>query len=159
MERTRFVYRFAALLLCLLGGFGVAKSAVTLVISHPGGTSTRFALYTCPKVLFTADSVFVVSPVASFRFAASSVLKCTYDKSTTGVSSATPSEKYRMAGDLLLFDPSVKASSVRLFTSGGTAVSVELQETGDGLSLSLSSLAPGVYLCKAGSQTIKITRP
>lgn len=159
MERKRIVYRFAALVLCLFGVVVTAQSAVTLVIAHPDGTSIRVELRTSPKALFTADSAFVVSRTISLGFVASEVGKCTYENVVTDISVAMPSEQFRMSGDLLIFDATVKASSVRLFTAGGTALSMELDDTGNGLSLSLSSLSPGVYLCRVGNQTFKISKP
>lgn len=159
MKSKRIVSRVASLALCLFGVVGAAKSAVTLAVAHPDGTFTRVALNTSPKVMFTTDSVFVVSPVASFGFVASEVVKCTYENVLTDVTTATPSEKFRTAGDLLVFDGTVKASSVRLFTAGGTSVPVVLSDTGNGLTLSMSSLPPGVYMCRVGGKTFKITKP
>jgi len=159
MRRNVFLRCFLPLFGGVLSLSSLAQSPATLVICHPGGTSTRVALYTYPKVKFSADSVLIISSVATYHFVVSSVKRLTYEGVWNGIPSIPGSAGVHIEGDCLLFDTTVPASSVRLFSSDGKALTVTLLERGGRRCLSLSSLPAGVYVCKAGHQTFKIAKP
>jgi len=133
--------------------------AQTLVLHHPGGTTTDVELFTQPRVQFEGDKVLITSTVLNMEFAKTDVLRFTYKGSSMGVSAPKADADMSRDGDRLVFHNVKAADQVAVYTANGIRVPVRLQRSGTDATLSLSQIPTGVYLLSVNGRTSKFTRP
>lgn len=139
---------------------GLAQKKSTLVLWNKDNTQTRVQLSTRPQVRITSDSLLVISPVATLRYAAADVLRFTYENVvSTNILSLSTNEKLRLTGNALLFSGNVKADAVKLFTLDGRSLPVSLQATNGGWKLSLTDVPAGSYVLNVEGRTCKFVKP
>ncbi len=135
-----------------------AQKNSTLVLWHADGTQTRIELFKKPQVTFDGDMICFNSPILNVQYPASDVLKFTYEGLTTAINSPQAAVSYRQDGERILFDSSVKPSSIALYTADGARVPVSLQPTSQGAVLSLSGIPSGVYFLSVNGKTSKFMK-
>ena len=136
----------------------MAQGNATLVLWHADGRTTDVELYTQPQVLFQNDSVFVMSSVVDLKYADREILRFTYKGKGTGINTPKANVNYSQDGDCLVFHGITSTDKVALYTTNGIHVPVHLIVTGDGVTLSLASIPPGVYILNVNGKTSKITK-
>lgn len=130
----------------------------TLHVWKADGTTTDIRLYTRPLVTFEGDKVVITSPVATFTYDAREVLRFTYSGTETAVRRPKGDASYRQEGKLLIFDAKVKSSEIHLFSEDGKRLPTRVQNVHGRPTLSLSTLAAGVYVLSVNGQTSKILK-
>lgn len=145
------------LFLALLSSHGTM--AQTLVLHHPGGTTTDVELFTQPRIEFQGDRVLITSPVLNIEYPKTEVLRFTYKGSTLAVTSPKAEADVSRDGDRLVFHNVKAADQVAVYTAKGIRVPVRLTCTGSDAVLSLSQIPQGVYLLSVNGRTSKFTRP
>lgn len=135
-----------------------AQKNSTLVLWHADGTQTRIELLKQPQVTFDGDMICFNSPVLNLQYPASNVLKFTYEGLTTAISDPQAELSFHQDGERILFDSSVKPSSIALYTADGARVPVSLQSTANGAVLSLSGIPSGVYFLSVNGKTSKFMK-
>lgn len=146
-----------ALLLVLIGS--TRAFAQTLVLHHPGGTTTDVELYTQPRVEFQGDMVVITSPVLNMEYPKDEVLRFTYKGGSLSVSGPKGDADVSHDGDRLVFHNVKPTDQVAVYTASGIRVPVHLQRSGSDAALSLSQIPTGVYLLSVNGRTSKFTRP
>lgn len=135
-----------------------ADDPVMLIIHLSDGTVQSIKLYTRPQVTFEGDRVVFTSPVATFSYDAQQVLRFTYSGNATSIRNPKSEASFRKEGEQVIFDASVKASDVQLFTEDGKQLATSLSIANGRSSLSLKTLPAGVYLLKVNGRTSKIMK-
>lgn len=137
----------------------MAQGNATLVLWHADGTTTDVALYLMPKVEFLNDKVLITSSVLDMEYPKENILRFSYKGSGTSISSPRNEADYSQEGDRLVFHGITSTDKVAIYTTNGIRVSARLIATGDGVTLSLSSIPQGVYVLSVNGKTSKFTRP
>ena len=130
----------------------------TLVLHHADGTTTDIALFTQPRVTFTADKLLVMSPVLNLEYPAESVLRFTYKGEGTGIALPQNEVDYAQKDGLLVLNGVAAADCVAVYTTNGIRVPVRLIGHEGGLVLPLSSIPQGVYILSVNGRTSKFTK-
>ena len=149
------------LTLAMMLGMGIhalAQGNATLVLWHPGGTTTEVELYKQPRVQFMNDSVFITSTVLDMKYRADEVLRFSYKGEGTGIALPQSETVYSQEDGRLVFHGVKSTDHVALYNANGIRVPVRLSTSGDGMSLSLSSIPQGVYVLSVNGKTSKFTK-
>lgn len=149
----------SVMLLIMTAMTSFAQGNATLVLWHADGTTTDVALYLMPKVAFQNDKVVITSAVLDMEYPKSNILRFTYKGSGTGIAAPKTEANYSQEGDRLVFHGVGSADKVVIYTTNGIRVPVRLSASGDGVTLSLSSIPQGVYVLSVNGKTSKFTRP
>lgn len=142
-----------------------AQEQATLVLWHADGTKTRVELFKQSKIYFSTmdgkDIVDVYAETANIHldFPADNVLKVTYENTpVTGITAPALSASYRQEGERIYFDSSVSSEKIALYNSSGVSVPIHVQQTEQGMVLSLSSIPSGVYILSVNGKTSKFVK-
>ena len=136
----------------------MGQSDVALVMWHPDGSTTDVELYTQPQVLFQNDSVFVTSPVADLKYAASDVLRFTYKGNGTGIESPKMERNVTQENGQLVFNGVENMDDIALYTIDGMRVPVRLLQGDGNVFLPLNSIPKGMYVLNVNGKTSKFTK-
>ncbi len=147
-----------ALLLLPLSVVAQTTSNATLVLHHADGTTTDIALFTQPRVTFTADKLLVMSPVLNLEYPAENVLRFTYKGEGTGITSPQSDAEFSQENGQMVFHGITAADRVAVYTTNGIRVPVRLVTYDGGLALPLSSIPQGVYILSVNGKTSKFTK-
>jgi len=139
--------------------YGQQASAQTLVLHHPGGTTTDVELYTQPRVEFVGDKVLITSTVLNMEYPKDQVLRFTYKGGSLGVTAPKTEADMSRDGDRLVFHNVKGTDQVAVYTANGIRVPVRLQRSGNTAMLPLSQIPTGVYLLSVNGRTSKFTKP
>ena len=146
--------------LLLLGlPFFQRMTAQTLVLHHPGGTTTDVELYTQPRVEFQGDKVVITSPVLNIEYPKTEVLRFTYKGTPVSISAAKDKADVSRDGDRLVFHGVKANDKVAVYTTDGIRVPVRLTRSATDATLTLSQIPKGVYLISVNGRTSKFTKP
>lgn len=138
---------------------GQNTMAQTLVLHHPGGTTTDVELFTQPRIEFQGDKVVITSTVLNIEYPKEQVLRFTYKGSPQGISAPRGDANVSRDGDRLVFHNVKATDQVAVYTANGIRVSVRLSRNGTDAILTLSQIPTGVYLLSVNGRTSKFTRP
>ena len=134
--------------------------AQTLVLHHPGGTTTDVELYTQPRIEFQGDKVLITSPVLNMEYPKAEVLRFTYKGSTlTNIKASKTEADVSRDDDRLVFHHINAQDQVAVYTLNGIRVPVRLTRSGSDATLPLSQIPKGVYLLSVNGRTSKFTMP
>lgn len=134
--------------------------AQTLVLHHPGGTTTDVELFTQPRIEFLGDRVLITSTVLSMDYAKADVLRFTYKGST-----ATAIDKVKQQADVtqldgkLVFHGIKAADKVAVYTANGVRLPIRLSVSGTDAVLPLNAIPKGVFLLSVNGRNSKFTKP
>lgn len=147
------------ILLLLFVSPAVGLRAQTLVLHHPGNTTTEVDLFTMPRIEFEGDRVLITSTVLDMEYPKDQVLRFTYKGTvTTAVGTQRAEADYSRDGDRLVFRGIKADDQIAVYTSNGIRVPVSLTRSGSTAALSLSAIPKGVYLLSVNGRTSKFTR-
>ena len=146
---------FLMTMLCL----GQRAMAQTLVLHHPGGTTTDVELFTQPRVEFQGDKVLITSTVLNMEYPKDQVLSFTYKGSPQGVNPPKAEADVSHDGGRLVFHGIKASDQVAFYTANGIRVPVRLIRSGSDATLTLSQIPQGVYLLSVNGRTSKFTKP
>ncbi len=142
-------------------GMGIpalAQGNATLVLWHPGGTTTEVELYKQPRVQFLNDSVFITSTVLDMKYPANEILRFSYKGEGTGIAMPQSETAYSQEDGRLVFKGVKSTDHVALYNANGIRVPARLSTAGNEVSLSLSSIPQGVYVLSVNGKTSKFTK-
>lgn len=140
--------------------FAAGMQAQTLVLHHPGGTTTDVELYTQPRIEFQNDRVLITSTVLSMEYPKQDVLRFTYKGSViTSIEQPRAEADYTRDAGQLVFHGIKQVDKVAVYTANGICVPVNITRRGSDVSLPLSQIPQGVYLLSVNGRTSKFTKP
>ena len=134
----------------------------TLVLWHADGTTTDVALSNMPKVEFTGDKVRITSYILDMEYPRTDIIRFTYKDDAiiqVGIDQTPQSPDFTREGDRLVFHGVRSTDKVAVYTTDGKRVPVNLSESTEGVTLSLSSIPRGVYILNVNGKSSKFTRP
>lgn len=139
----KFTLSLAAL--CICGGMLAAPTALSVNLKD--GTKATYALSDKPKVTFSGSDMLITAASASTTYALADVATFTFSE-TSGIDEVIAGSDivYRYDGNTF----ECEGQDIRVFNLSGA----QLLEGRD--SVSLESLANGVYVVLAGKQAIKV---
>ena len=146
------------ILLLLFVSTTVGMRAQTLVLHHPGNTTTEVDLFTMPRIEFEGDRVLITSTVLDMEYPKDQVLRFTYKGGSLDINSPKSEADYSRDGDRLVFRGIKADDQIAVYTSNGIRVPVSLTRSGSTAALSLSAIPKGVYLLSVNGHTSKFTR-
>lgn len=150
---------FSAITTVLVAAAGGQRAtAQTLVLHHPGGTTTDVELFTQPRVEFLGDKVVITSTVLNMEYPKGQVLRFTYKGGSMAVNAPKAEADMSRDGDRLVFHNVKATDQVAVYTAKGIRVPVRLTRSGNDVALSLSQIPTGVYLLSVNGKTSKFTK-
>lgn len=151
--------RLTTLLFLLLTTLcGTTAQGQTLVLWHPGGSTTDVELYTQPKVLFQDGKVIVTSAVANLEYDAKNILRFTYKGISTGISSSSVKSGYTQENDCLVFHDVKSTDKIALYKPNGIRIPARIIIQGTDAMLPIAQIPSGVYLLSVNGRTSKFTK-
>lgn len=139
--------------------FGQRSMAQTLVLHHPGGTTTDVELYTQPRIEFLDDRVLITSPVLNMDYAKDDILRFTYKGgTTTTVMDVKKQADCTQQGGQLVFHGITQKDKVAVYNANGVRLPVSLTVSGSDATLTLNAIPKGVYLLTVNGRTSKFTK-
>lgn len=132
-----------------------------LVLWHANGSQTVIGLYKEPRLTFDAKSIIVYSPVLEMTFPKSEILKYTFeDKAAeTAIEMIRKDQlEFLVTSTQIIVKGPVSNAKVFLFNISGKIIPVSVNHVGEGIQISLSSIAKGIYVLSVGDQSIKFSK-
>ena len=152
------------LTLLLLFCAGLTMQAQTpkqqLVVWQKNGDKVRFDLAELPETTFTNGQLVVTTSKTTVYYQLENILRYTYEGVKTAID-LMPNERSVVVsrdGDAVTFENLKAGTTVSIYAANGTLVEQLTAAEGQPLRCSVSSHPNGVYLVKAGSQTIKLLK-
>lgn len=137
-------------------------AAPQLVVWQKNGEKVYYLLSDQPETTFE-DGLLVISTQSgtTVNYQLKNVLRYTYENVATGVD-LLPSERsieVSRDGDAVTYRNLPEGTAVSLYSAGGMLL--EQRKAGDGQSLTISvaNRPSGIYIVKAGKETIKLMKP
>ena len=143
-------------LLLIVGG--LKAQGQTLVLWHSDGTTTDVERFTQPNIQFKNKKVYVTSSVVSFEYDEKDVVRFTYKKIDTGITSPLPNTDYSQESGQIVFHDIKSTDKIALYKTNGILVPIHLNIHGDNATLPLSSIPSGIYLLNVNGRTSKFTK-
>lgn len=134
--------------------------AQTLVLHHPGGTTTDVELFTQPRIEFEGDRVLITSAVLNMEYPKTDILRFSYKGGiTSSVAEVRQQADVTQRDDRLVFHNVKATDQVAVYTANGVRLPVSLNVRGTDAALPLNAIPKGVYLLSVNGRTSKFTRP
>ncbi len=146
---------------CILASLCCGQRAIaqTLVLHHPGGTTTDVELFTQPRVEFQGDRVLITSSVLNMDYAKTDILCFTYKgKAEVAVKDVKKQADYTQRDGQLVFHGVTGHDKVAVYTANGLRLPVSLTFSGSDAAISLNAIPKGVYLLSVNGRTSKFTK-
>ena len=135
-------------------------SAQTLVLHHPGGTTTDVELFIQPRIEFQGDRVLITSSVLVMDYAKEDILRFTYKGGTTvAVKDVKKQADCTQRDGQLVFHGITGQDKVAVYNANGVRMPIRLTVSGNDATLSLNAIPKGVYLLSVNGRTSKFTKP
>ena len=132
-----------------------------LVVWQKNGEKTYFELNEMPETTFENGFLVIRSSKATASFHLEDILRYTYIGVNTSIEQL-PSERAIIIakdGDGVTFRNLREGSTVNVYSADGMLVEQHTAIAGQPLSISIAHRTPGVYIVKAGKETIKLMKP
>ena len=143
------------LLCCGLPAF--AQSAATLlVVTQTDGTKSTFPLAEKPEITFSGNDCVFKSTEAELTVSRANIADFHFIKQSTAINGPETDGIYAeliAPGTVLI--RGVEPADVSVFDVNGTAVRAVVSGTKEALTVSVANLAPGVYILKFASYSLK----
>lgn len=153
-----------SLTLLLLFFAGLTMQAQTpkqqLVVWQKNGDKVRFDLAELPETTFKNGQLVVTTSKTTVYYQLENILRYTYEGVKTAID-LMPHERSVVVsrdGDAVTFENLKAGTTVSVYAANGTLVEQLTAAEDQPLRCSVSSHPNGVYLVKAGSQTIKLLK-
>lgn len=147
--------------ICSLMALTGASAYKCLVLQHADGTQTVIGLYKEPRITFDANSFIIHSPVLDMTFPKENVVKYTFEDrgGDTANETVPPNMLHIEVSALEIHISGYKEKSpVSLYDITGKKLPVVMKGSESFLTISLSSLASGIYIVKIGDQSFKFSK-
>lgn len=160
MEKKRLILILTALLSLLPSMTWAQTGKQHLVVWQKNGEKVRYDLAELPETSFEDGWLIITTSKTTVEYQLANILRYTYEGVNTAVE-LLPNERsvsVNQEGDAITFQNLKAGTTVSIYTANGTLVEQQTATEGLPLTLSVSQRPAGVYLVKAGSQTIKLLR-
>ena len=131
-----------------------------LVVWQKNGDKVRYNLAELPETSFENGLLIITTSKTTEKYQLANILRYTYEGVNTAVD-LLPNERsvsVNKEGDVITFQNLKVGTTVSIYAANGTLVEQQTASEGQPLTLSISQRPAGVYLVKAGSQTIKLLK-
>ena len=136
-------------MLMLIAALGASAAGTALKVSFIDGKSVTYVLSEKPKVTFSGDNMNIVSSTASTSYQRSEISSITFVQAQSAISDIQANNTTYSFIDNVFES---QGSEISVFSVRGSMVAHGVN------SLSLESLQSGIYIVKAGNQSIKICK-
>ena len=153
---------FTILLLMLAMATWAQNATPRLVVWHKSGEKTYFELNEMPETTFEDGLLVIRSSKASASFQLENILRYTYEGVSPSAIDLLPSERAVIIakdGDAVTFRNLPDGTSVSVYSANGMLVEQRTVTAGQPLTISIAQHPAGVYVVKAGKETIKLMKP
>ena len=136
--------------------------APRLVVWQKSGEKTYFELNEMPETTFEDGLLVIRSSTASASFQLENILRYTYEGVSPSAIDLLPSERAVILakdGDGVTFRNLPDGTSVSVYSANGMLVEQRTVTAGQPLTISIAHHPAGVYVVKAGKETIKLMKP
>ena len=136
--------------------------APRLVVWQKSGEKTYFELNEMPETTFEDGLLVIRSSKASASFQLENILRYTYEGVSPSAIDLLPSERAVIIakdGDGVTFRNLPDGTSVSVYSANGMLVEQRTVTAGQPLTISIAHHPAGVYVVKAGKETIKLMKP
>ena len=139
-----------------------AQSSPQLVVWQKSGEKVYIDLAELPETTFEDGQLVIRGSKTSVQFQLENILRYTYEGvKSTGID-LQPSERIvsiAKDGDGVTFRNLPDGTSVSVYSANGMLVEQRTATVGQPLSISIAHRPAGVYVVKAGKETIKLMKP
>ncbi len=132
-----------------------------LVVWQKSGEKVYFKLADLPETTFEDNLLIIKTRNATAEYQLSNILRYTYEGVPDGVE-LLPNERSVVIndkGDAVTFQGLRDGTVASLYTAGGVLLEQRTAADGQTISFSIKNRPRGVYIAKAGTETIKLMRP
>lgn len=137
-------------MLMLAAPFAAFAEGHALKVSLTDGNSEIYSLSEKPKISFSGEDMLITSSTVSTTYARSTVSAITFQEISTSIANVKEGNNtiYRFNNDKF----EAEGTEISVYSTSGALVAKGKD------AVSLQSLQPGVYVVKAGKQSIKINK-
>jgi len=149
------------MLLLLAPLFARAQSSARLVVWQKSGEKVYYQLATLPETTFeNGQLVIKCEGQAAVYYQLENILRYTYENVASGIDMLPNEHSVEVSreGDAVTFRHLPSGCVVNLYGTNGVLLQQLTARTGQPLTISVGQRPAGVYLVKAGSQTIKLMK-
>ena len=153
---------FLTLLLTIAVGLWAQDATPRLVVWQKSGEKTYFELNEMPETTFEDGMLVIRSSKTTVSYQLENILRYTYEGVITSITDLQPSERAVIIakdGDGVTFRNLPGGTSVCVYGTNGMLVEQRTATAGQPLSISVAQRPAGVYVVKAGKETIKLMKP
>ena len=153
---------FLTLLLTIAVGLWAQDATPRLVVWQKSGEKTYFELNEMPETTFEDGMLVIRSSKTTAYYQMVNILRYTYEGVGTSITDLQPSEHAVIIakdGDGVTFRNLPGGTSVCVYATNGILVEQRTATAGQPLSISVAQRPAGVYVVKAGKETIKLMKP
>ena len=160
MKKKRLTLILTVLLFVLPSMTWAQTIKQQLVVWQKNGDKVRYDLAELPETSFENGLLIITTSKTTEKYQLANILRYTYEGVNTAVE-LLPNERsvsVNQEGDVITFQNLKAGTAVSIYAANGTLVEKQTASEGQPLTLSISQRPAGVYLVKAGSQTIKLLK-
>lgn len=148
------------LLLWLMTVGAMAQTTPRLVVWQKSGEKVHFQLSDLPETTFEDGLLVIRTSKTTVTYQLENVLRYTYENVATSID-LLPSERsieVSREGDAVTYRNLPEGATVSLYSANGMLIEQQTACDGQPLTISVSQRPSGVYIVKAGKETIKLLR-
>ncbi len=150
----RFNFVLLALLLLMVIPMRAVDVQYLTIVSQ--GNSVSFALSEKPVITYQYNQLVVATAKETIEIPVADITGTRFEESPSSIHNLMSEDKPQIKGCLICFSDLIHGTLVQVFTSDGhNIVKVKADYSGTA-QVNLSEFPKGIYLIKAGKQTIKI---
>lgn len=153
---------FIISLLLMLATATWAQTAKQLVVWQKSGEKTYIDMSEMPETTFEDGLLVISTSKSTVQFQLDNVLRYTYTGYVATGIDLLPTERMiniAKEGDSVTLSNLREGTTVGIYSANGTLLEQHTTKGGQPLYLSVSQRPAGVYIVKAGKETIKLMRP
>ena len=150
------------LLLMMVVGLWAQNTTQRLVVWQKSGEKVYFDLKETPETTFEDGLLVIRSSKTTVSYQLENILRYTYEGVTPSSIDLMPSEREVIVakdGDGVTFRNLRDGSTVSVYSANGMLVEQRTAIAGQLLTISIAQRPAGVYVVKAGKETIKLMKP
>ncbi|UKK54880.1 T9SS type A sorting domain-containing protein [Prevotella sp. E2-28] len=150
------------LLLMMVVGLWAQNTTQRLVVWQKSGEKVYFDLKETPETTFEDGLLVIRSSKTTVSYQLENILRYTYEGVNPSSIDLLPSEREVIVakdGDGVTFRNLRDGSTVSVYSANGMLVEQRTATAGQPLTISIAQRPAGVYVVKAGKETIKLMKP
>ena len=156
MKKTQFVYPLSTCLLLLISS--IAFQAQNLFVWKSDNSKEIIELSEWPTIKRLDAKLLIISSKIELEYDINDISRFTYEIIETGIRASMKPSNHRIETDRIVFERSISADHIALFTVGGIHLPVVFEQQGETIVLSLAGIPSGMYILDLGVSTIKIIK-